>query len=1178
MSEAKPLSDLFRVKARFCRSVNIVTDYSDTGALTGYIATPLSRTVLRRLTQGLKPGSQARAWSVTGPYGAGKSACALFLARVLGNPQDPEARDLVRAADPELHEELHRAIPGLTEGGFLVVPVVGSREPVALALLRGLASALRGSRLNTEKVAQVVHWLDVQCDHMRQGEPFPAAMLSEAVERTAQAARSNSSKSLGLLILVDELGKLLEYSALNPSQGDIFLLQTLAELAARSGENPIGVVTILHQAFERYAIRLSPTQQREWAKVQGRFEDIPFLESPGELLRLIGAAIEPQAAINGPEPMIAEEAARARELGIAPRELRGREVERVLQQCAPLHPTVALVLGRLFRSRLAQNERSLFAFLTSSEPHGLQDFLARAVWRRNGYRPFYRLDQLYDYVLTAVGSALYAHAQGKRWAEIEDALDRLPKDCMPLDARLVKAIGILGLLGDQRYLKASARVLSFALADGRTTPEDVGAAISRLQDWKIAVYRRHRDAYGLWEGSDIDLDDRFDKALVQIDRIANLASLLEARGQLRPYLAKRHLHKTGTLRHFVPWIVDAADLAQVLERPFAPADGAVVFVLSAPGMEPVQTVEAVAQAAQHLDSVRRNLLLFAIPRDMTGIREALEELEAWEWVERNTPELEGDSIARRELAGRQIEAQARLNSLCARCFDAASSYVSCLWVVGGEQRTFSSSAQLSAALSDIFDGAYAAAPEVHNELINRRVLSSAAAAARRILIERMLAAPDQYRLGIEGFPPELSMYLSVLERSRLHRLVPGTDRWAFRPPDEKDPCHLHDLWLGIEAFLATTEGRRRQISELFALLREAPYGVRDGLLPVFLAVAVLCWEREVALYENGSFIPKMDIAAFERLMKAPEQFQIQRYPLGEARSFLLEKFSTLLDKDALAAGGATLLTAVRPILAFARQLPQYTRTTSKISSAAAAVRAAIFDAREPQRLLFEDLPRALGMESLDSGADLPAAQRFFAELKKALLELQRAYDNLLLTIQDELIEAMRLPREIEAARAEAAQRAALIQDRVADLRLKAFALRVSDSQMPRQEWLESVAAVLASKPPKQWSEQDFSRYQVELKDMAGRFRRMEEIVLGERSPVSDAEAVQVFRIGIMAATGEEQREVVRVLPGEEREVQATVDALDEALRRLGVSKRIRTAAIAELARRSLSESQAKGDA
>ena len=73
---------------------------------------------------------------------------------------------------------------------------------------------------------------------------------------------------------------------------------------------------------------------------------------------------------------------------------------------------------------------------------------------------------------------------------------------------------------------------------------------------------------------------------------------------------------------------------------------------------------------------------------------------------------------------------------------------------------------LSHLLSAICDDLYAGSPIVWNELINRQKLSSQGAAARRNLIEAMLTHEDQPQLGIEGFPPERSMYESLLKAER----------------------------------------------------------------------------------------------------------------------------------------------------------------------------------------------------------------------------------------------------------------------------------------------------------------------------------------------------------------------------------------------------------------------------
>lgn len=446
-----------------------MADYSDKDALEGYIFTPLSQKLLQTISAGLRPQSQERAWSVTGPYGAGKSAASLCISQVLGYPCNREARNLLRQ-NRALYKTILADHPGLRHGGFVIVPMVGSRQPLLWTLLAALIHTLESFSPHDLEIELHTQRAGALYDAARRGEPLSPDDVAQLVVESARLMRAATSDVLGMILVIDELGRSLEHAVLNPESGDIGILQSLAEIASRSEDPVIGLIPILHQAFDNYAATLSPTQQREWNKVQGRFADIGFVASAGEMLTLVSQAIRPIQHDEALESIIRAEAARAVELDLLPRGINRQAGLLTLTQCAPLHPTVSLALNTLVRSRLAQNERSLFAFLSSAEPYGFQEYLRRELWSNNGYRPFYRLDDLYDYVRAALGSGLYSQSQGKHWAEIEDALARLSPDASVLDARLIKTIGILDILGDQRALRASAPVLIYALADGDITP------------------------------------------------------------------------------------------------------------------------------------------------------------------------------------------------------------------------------------------------------------------------------------------------------------------------------------------------------------------------------------------------------------------------------------------------------------------------------------------------------------------------------------------------------------------------------------------------------------------------------------------------------------------------------------------------------------------------------------
>ncbi len=537
MTDRPTLDALVTVTPRFARSVSLTRDAARPDALAGYVLTPNGRAVFARLAAALRGESSTRAWSVTGPYGSGKSALALLIAQALAGDDKPlrAARAFLADADEQVAPALFGpgSVLAAPPGRLFPVLVTGSRRPLDKALAAALAAALRGiaSRGRRPQLIDKLERLAAQ------PEPAGAAVVPLFEEAVEYAARPGG-ESAGLLLVVDELGKFLEYGAAHPEQGDVFVLQELAEAAARSAK-PFLVVTILHQALDRYADHLSPGRRAEWAKVQGRFEDVAFEERAEQVLRLIGHAIRPADV----KPLRRQAIALAKEAvaaGVRAGSMPADELRECLAAAYPLHPLTAAVLGPLFR-QLAQNERSLFAFLASAEPHGFQEYL-RDHTAADGP---YRLDRLYDYVTAALGPALLALYRGKRWAEVQTALDRL-RDAGPAEIRLVKTIGVLQALGPATGIPVSADILRLA-GRGEHTDAQTDAALEYLVRRSVVVYRRHAGGYALWEGSDVDLDERLRAARQAVEQDQRLAPFLTRLAPPPALIARRHYFQTGTL-------------------------------------------------------------------------------------------------------------------------------------------------------------------------------------------------------------------------------------------------------------------------------------------------------------------------------------------------------------------------------------------------------------------------------------------------------------------------------------------------------------------------------------------------------------------------------------------------------------------------------------------------------
>lgn len=866
--ESTSLVNLVEVGRRFQRSVNLDRDTGSPDALNGYVVTPAVRRALSQITDGLSHAAGDRAWSLVGPYGSGKSAFAVFLADLFspsGSAGATAARRLLNGSGGiDLpHQPLYPAV------------LTAERAPLDTLLLKSLGSTLEA--IWTTRPGAKPRVLKTIQRYLNGSAPaLSRCATSDVVGCFEEAVRTISATTgAGLLLIVDEAGKALEYAAQRPTRGDVYLLQALAEAAARTNGVPFVILTVLHQSFDQYAHQLGASDRNEWAKVQGRFGELAFREGGDQIIRLTAAAIrrtgEPRAADDWKRIVSATAAWVSEGTGWNESELAGH-----LNGCWPLHPVTAALLGPVFRGRLAQNERSLFAFLSAGEPLSFRDFL-----RTHGPERLYTVDRLYDYVTGMLGNRVLGR-DGRQWAEIDTAIKRLPPEADAVDEQVLKTVGLLGMLGDQVGLRASAEIVASCVEDGSAA----NRSLERLKRQSALVFRQFRDAFQIWEGSDLDLDDLVSRAARHLPSDFSAAQLLEREASRTPLVARRHLFETGTLRFFDVRFVDACRLmAGDRTNLSGEADGIVILTLPRTEREAddLRSQQGIAGLAVERLGAGKPVVLI-VPDSTVRLMQLARELAASQIVRTSTPELQSDPAARSELNSRLEELERQAAAEVARAFDPRRSD----WFTSGERLDVASWRDASSGLSDLCDLHYPDAPAIRNELLNRRALSTSAARARRNLLEAMILRGDVPQLGFEGNPPEVSMYRSLLEAHGLHRRRQGM--WGFGAPKGA----LQPVWKAIASWLEESEAGRRPLNELYDRLRRAPFGIKDGPLPVVVVAALLAHEDQVALYERGSYVPALTPVHAERLLRSPELFEARRCRVDSGRQRILDNLARTL--------------------------------------------------------------------------------------------------------------------------------------------------------------------------------------------------------------------------------------------------------------------------------------------
>lgn len=955
------LADVLRVRSQFARSANLERDAENVEPLDGYVVTARALDVVERVTAAAL-GTAGGAWSITGPYGSGKSSLALLLDAAFGSPGRARECALTKISDasPAAKDEVLRALSQhrSRSDGFYRALVTADREPVARTLLRGLHRAVVRHHGKVPGSAE-----------------FPASSVLKLAQRRASRAQDPVDPSVSelvdiahcmasqapLLIIIDEFGKNLEAAGTDES-GDTYLLQRLAEAGQGTGL-PIFVITLQHLSFEEYLAGADDLRRRDWAKVQGRFVDVAFTESATQTRSLIAQAlhVDDDRLRRRIDAWAASHAGSLAAAGIA--DLSDPDT---VAACWPLHPVSTLLLPELC-NRFGQHERTLFSFLAGSESGTVASLAAEMPLRGRGELPSIGPGAVYDYFMDTGGAGVSAVGRSGRWTEIASRL-RDVNGLAEAETRVIKSVALLNLVAASGAVRASTAVLR--LVDPAS--EKVLASLERRG---LVTYRAFADEYRVWHGTDVNVSEL---TVAAHDRLADqpLHQILSAVHELEPVVAARHSAQNDVVRLFR---CRFAHSDETVDPPAAldSADGELLLVASTDGGLPTLSDEAVGSSthpkasSERLWHLRSKPVVAAVPDDVADLDAAAREVAALSDV-LSAPQVESDWVARREIGERLASARSQLEAAVLSAYDTTD----CRWILLDRSTVAPlQPGRGSAPLSEAADLAYPDAPRVPNEVLNRSDLTSQGAKARRILLEAMIERSAEFRLGLRGYGPEVAMYEATLRHSGVHRPRRAGGDFVFGKPrirrgraaseanEQIEQARHSHVWAAIETKFEAAKSSRLNVRDLYVTLASPPYGVKAGVIPVIVTAALLARADRIAIYEHGTFQLGLSPELSERMVRNPEHFEVKHFanvsgPRKVALDALAARFG--IDPGIGNSRVGNVLSVTRHFAARTRRLENWTRCTSHLSDRALAVRDALTEATEPDVLLFESLPTALG--------------------------------------------------------------------------------------------------------------------------------------------------------------------------------------------------------------------------
>jgi len=1026
-------SEVVTLNSRFVRSINIETDITNEAILSGFICPSSSESALLNVSNNVVSNGQA-SFTWTGPYGSGKSSLVLLLSAILS-----KNKSLRLAAQKIIPQRSYKAIQANLgfKNGWEILPIIGEpKDPLSL-LQRHLEDSGLAKNVSTK-------------------------------ERVFQALTEIAARNDGLIVFVDEMGKTLEAAA--RGEADVYFFQQLSEFASRSNGKII-LIGILHQAFTEYARSLPHLTRDEWIKIQGRFVDMPINAAGEEQIELIGRAI-----VSDKKPKTAGDSIKKIVTTISRnRPVNEKHLQDSLNNCWPLDPVVACLLGPVSKRKFGQNQRSIFSFLNSAEPEGFRDFLKLEDYSSGS---LYKPHRYFDYLKDNFEPLIMSSSDSRLWSVALDAIARAEaKGLTSGHINLLKTIAVIDIFkGTASGISPTAQVLGSVF--GNTVK--LSDAIRDLEKISVVIYKKHTDSYSIFEGSDFDLDSALREAFsktsqVDVYRLSKLANF-------KPVVAKRYYHEYGAMRWFNVAIAPISEINEFLkqEKESSTASGLFSILLPFNASDARRVDEFLKQYKSETDFP----VLLAVAKESYLINEYSKELLALEWIYANKSDLSSDSVARREIEGRIAATTALLEGKLSEVLVASS------WYFNGERLGRMSSAKLSSLASELCSNVYKKSPRIKSELLNRKKASASANSALHELLRSMILKEGEVNLGIEGFPPEKGLYKILLEETGLYS-EKKNKTLAITAPKLGDQYGLSNVWAATDAAVKTFDGAI-SLGDIYKVWEKAPYGIKNAMHPFFAVAYLLTRKNSVAVYREGFYVTKFDDLIIDYLLKAPSVITLRWAELDTVSegilSGVINSVNELLPTKPLPQNSSPLEVS-RHVVSIVYELHPWVLKTRELSRTTTKFREMVKSAKDPNKMLFDDLAEIFAPALVGAGGS-PDSDSIVNEFKKCLAELLAAYPNAMqrigTLITSELEVLLPSPQNLRKLN----ERAKKVNGTSGDFKIDGFASRLSTFSGTLED-ISGLVSIANSKPPTEWIDLDIQNAQAQLIAMCAAFKKAE---------------------------------------------------------------------------------------
>jgi hypothetical protein len=384
---------------------------------------------------------------------------------------------------------------------------------------------------------------------------------------------------------------------------------------------------------------------------------------------------------------------------------------------------------------------------------------------------------------------------------------------------------------------------------------------------------------------------------------------------------------------------------------------------------------------------------------------------------------------------------------------------------------FKNQREFNLQLSKIADEIYYSTPILRNELMNREKISGAISTAKKNLLEKLIKSSKEENIEFDEnrFPPEKTIYQALLKETGIHQKTKDETWQLGHPTDET----FFELWRKSESFLENCVTAPRKLSEFIEDLQKKPFKLKQGFIEFWVPIFLIAKQKEFAFYESDLFIPLLNPDILEVAMKQPQKYLISTFNLDKTRIKIFNRYRYFLNLiEENAPNSDSFIETVKPFMIFYRRLVPYTQQTKNLNKEALRLKEAISQATDPEKVFFEDIPRALNFTINDLEQD-EKLENFSITLQNATREISAAFSNLVNRIEENVGKTIREEKiDFPENKLLLQQRFKKLRNEKIDPKLRVLIQRINTPLDDRQSWISSIATAIMGKPLDQFTDYD----------------------------------------------------------------------------------------------------------